>query len=294
MKLKEILEKTTGFFREKGSSSARLDAELLLSFGLGIERIRLYIDFERPITDDETVRLRELVRRRGLGEPVAYIVGKKDFFNHSFEVGPGVLIPRPETEHLVENALTHAKSYGEQSFNVVDLGCGSGCIGLSVLLGAPQSRLIAVDASPAAIAFARKNAERLLPEGAARILFVEGDASSASTMEHALKQASFDGVDVLLANPPYIASDDSRVETNVKKFEPESALFAPEKGLAALKTWSSLWVSSLNPGGLMAMEMGLDQGPEMLAHFRDLGLGDVKVVKDLSGHDRIIQGVRHG
>lgn len=293
MKLKEILEKTAGFFREKGFPSARLDAELLLSFGLGIERIRLYIDFDRPVTEDELTRCRDLVRRRIQGEPVAYILGKKDFYNLTFSVGPGVLIPRPETEHLVEIALNHARALGDREIHVVDLGCGSGCIGISFLKNHSAARVLALDASGEALAYARGNRDRLLGAEAG-VSFIEGDASSVGVRDRALREAGFDGIDILLANPPYIAEGDPRVEADVKTFEPSSALFAPDNGLGALKAWSREWVSRVNPGGLVAMEMGLDQGAEMQSHFREMGLDQVKIIKDLSGHDRIIQGVRHG
>lgn len=292
MKLKDMLEKTAGFFRDKGFPSARLDAELLLSSALGIERIRLYLDFERPVSEEETVRARELVRRRGQGEPVAYILGRKDFFGLTFEVGAGVLIPRPETEHLVENALEHAKSFGDRDVAIVDLGAGSGCAGLSFLKSLPRARAVLVDMSPEALAFTKRNAESL---GVAdRVIVLEGDAASPATRDEALRALGVPAFDVVIANPPYIAGDDPRVEPDVRKFEPAVALFAEDRGLAALKSWSGTWAESLTPAGLIAMEMGTDQGPAMKEHFQGLGLDGVGVIRDYAGHDRIIRGVRHG
>ncbi|MBX2988055.1 MAG: peptide chain release factor N(5)-glutamine methyltransferase [Bdellovibrionaceae bacterium] len=291
MKLKDVLEKTAGFFREKGSPSPRLDAEILLAFGLNIERIRLYIDFDRPLTEDELAGLRELVRRRAQGEPVAYITGHKDFFGAVFEVTPDVLIPRPETEQIVEEGLEWLKKNAIAEARVVDLGCGSGCVGLSVLKNDPTARLLAVDISAGALSVARRNAERLGVQD--RAVFLEADASKKESAAAALSEAGFEKIDLLLANPPYIDPKDPRVEDGVKRFEPEAALFAGDQGLAALKTWSRIWSPFLASPGLCLMEMGLDQGPSMKDIYSGL-FTEAAVLKDLAGHDRVIKGVRHG
>lgn len=293
MKLKDVLDKTAGFFRDKGFPSARLDAELIMAFGLGVDRIRLYLDFDRPLAEPELTKLRELVRRRGTGEPVAYLTGKKDFFNHTFDVGPGVLIPRPETEHLVETALDHAKASGRADLRIADLGSGSGCIGLSLLAALPQARLISLDTNPVAIQFTRKNAEKLGVQD--RLRTFEADAGSKDTAAKIAEETGFGGIDLLLANPPYIDPADTRVEAHVKTFEPSAALFAEDQGLAALKSWSLAWAPLLSEGGLLAMEMGEGQGASLRKHLEQLnGLTGISIIKDLAGHDRVIKGVRHG
>ena len=214
MKLKEILDKTTAFFKDKKISTPRLDAELLIAHGLRLERIQLYLKYDQPITEGELVVLRELVRRRSQGEPVAYILGYRDFYKYRFAVNSSVLIPRPETEHIVEEVLAWAKNQ-EQSYALVDLGCGSGCIGLTLLKELPKAKLIAVDISENALVVAKENANQL---GVAdRVHFMCMDADN---FEIVIKECGdFLGqnkIDVVVANPPYIAIQDPQVEENVK------------------------------------------------------------------------------
>lgn len=293
MKLKEILDKTTAFFKDKKIDTPRLDAELLLAHGLKLERIQLYLRFDQPMKDDELAVLRELVRRRASGEPVAYILGYRDFFKHRFEVNSQVLIPRPETEHIIEDVLAWA-SDKEAALGLVDLGCGSGCIGLSLLKEYPNAKLIAVDLLPGAIEVAQRNAQAL--EVADRVQFLNLDAGNVEAIMSAYKD--FTGqthIDVLVSNPPYIASDDPQVEENVKKFEPNSALYAEDNGLALLKGWSKAFAPYLKTPGLMLMEMGMSQGPAMKQAYESLKIfNEISVIKDLSGHDRVIRGETHG
>lgn len=292
MKLKDVLEKTTQFFREKGFSSPRLDAEILLAHGLGVERLRLYLDFDRPLSETELALCRELVRRRGQGEPVAYIVGYKDFYRSRFKVAPGVLIPRPETEILVEEAITWIRNHQIDEPQIVDLGTGSGCLGLSILIDLPKARLLAVDRSAQALQIARENA---VAQGLAdRVIFVEADALSGDSMNQALQQAGFSGIDVLLANPPYIAWDDQRVEKQVHQYEPHEALYADDNGLSALKGWTVTWKKNLKTPGVSIMEMGDRQGADLKMFYTSLGFTEVQVLKDLSGFDRVIMGALHG
>ncbi|ASD65307.1 peptide chain release factor N(5)-glutamine methyltransferase [Bdellovibrio bacteriovorus] len=293
MKLKEILDKTTAFFKDKKIDTPRLDAELLLAHGLKLERIQLYLRFDQPMKDEELAVLRELVRRRASGEPVAYILGYRDFFNHRFEVNNQVLIPRPETEHIVEDVLAWA-SDKEASLGLIDLGCGSGCIGLSLLKEYPNAKLIAVDLLPGAIEVAKRNAQAL--EVADRVQFLNLDAGNVEAIMSAYKDfTGQSGIDVLVSNPPYIASDDPQVEENVKKFEPNSALYAEDSGLALLKGWSKAFAPYLKTPGLMLMEMGMSQGPAMKQAYESLKIfNEISVIKDLSGHDRVIRGETHG
>lgn len=293
MTLKEILDKTTAFFRDKKIETPRLDAELLLAHGLKLERIQLYLRHDQPMKEEELVILRDLVRRRSQGEPVAYILGTKEFFGFPFEVNPAVLIPRPETERLVEESLAWAKNK-KPDLKVIDLGCGSGCIGLTLLKKLPEAQLLAVDLSDAALEVAQRNAKAL--EVSDRVLFLQADAANEnlvmSNFKNFMRQET---IDILVSNPPYIAASDTSVEDNVKKFEPSSALFAEDEGLALLKQWSRIYGQHLASEGLMLMEMGMSQGDEMGSHFANLALfNEVRVIKDLSGHDRVIRGVKHG
>jgi release factor glutamine methyltransferase len=285
MKLKEVLDKTTQFFKDKKIDSARLDAELLLAHGLKLQRIQLYLKFDQPLSEQELATCRELVRRRAQGEPVAYILGTKEFYGYSFQVNSAVLIPRPETEHIVEVALEWAQQNPEEQYNVVDLGTGSGCIGLTLLKKLPNAKLIAVDVSEKALEVAKANAEVL--EVADRVQFVHADASSLDM--------TMPPIHILVSNPPYIAEDDKDVEENVKKYEPESALFAKENGLTFLKEWSKKNSPFLSDKAIVLMEMGMTQGNEMKKHFEQLGVfSKVDVIKDLASLDRVIRGVKNG
>jgi release factor glutamine methyltransferase len=276
MKLKEVLDKSTQFFKDKKIDSAH---------ALKIERIQLYVKFDQPLSEDELVTCREMVRRRIQGEPVAYILEHKHFYGASFKVSPAVLIPRPETEHLVESALQWAEENPSESYNILDLGTGSGCIGLTLLKKIPKARLIAVDISEKALEIAADNAKAL--EVLDRVEFVLADASR---LDRPLPK-----IDILVSNPPYIAADDKDVEPNVKKFEPEIALFAKDQGLDFLYQWSSKYAPFLNNKSIVLMEMGMNQSSEMKKHFEQLNVfSKVDVIKDLARLDRIIRGVKNG
>lgn len=293
MKLKEILDKTTQFFKDKGIETPRLDAELLLAHGLKLERIQLYLKFDQPMKEDELATLRELVRRRAQGEPVAYILGYREFYKYRFEVNSDVLIPRPETEHIIEEVLAWAKNQ-KSDLGVIDLGFGSGCVGLTLLKEFPEARLVAVDVSAEALAVAKRNAESLGVQD--RVRFINADAANSDAVLSAYKELTGnDKIDVLVSNPPYIAKDDLQVEVNVKKFEPNLALFADDQGLALLKNWSKIYSSHLGAKACVVMEMGMTQGPAMKDYFFNLNVfSEVKVVKDLAGLDRLICGVKNG
>jgi len=293
MKLKEVLDKTTAFFKEKKIETPRLDAELLFAHSLKLERIQLYLKFDQPLSETELAGLRELVRRRAQGEPVAYILGYRDFFKYRFEVNSATLIPRPETEHIIEEVLKWT-SDNDKAHTLLDLGAGSGCIGLTLLKELPQAKLVSVDISEGAIAVAQRNAESL---GVAdRVRFVHADAGNVDLVMSSFKDfMGQDFIDVLVSNPPYIAHNDSDVQENVRKFEPASALYAEDGGLALLKSWSKSYAPFLSTDAIMLMEMGMTQGPAMQSYFKNLDIfKNVSVVKDLAAFDRIVYGVKHG
>ncbi len=281
VKLKEILEKTTQFFKQKDFDSPRLDAELLLAKALNLRRIDLYLKYDQPLAETELQQCRELVRRRSKGEPVAYILEQKDFYGFSFYVDKNVLIPRPETELLVEAVLERASK--QEPLSILDLGCGSGCIGLSLLKKLENAELQLLDISSAALEVAKKNAGAL--QLSERCQFTCGDAS----------EMHFSGqqFDVIVSNPPYISSDDERVQKEVVEFEPHQALFATQNGLGANFSWSKQIITQLKPGGIMAFEFGIDQSPHVRKHFEDLGVfSEIKIIKDFSGIDRHILALR--
>ena len=250
------------------------------------------------MNDAELALCREHVKRRAAGEPVAYILGKRDFYNHSFKVSPAVLIPRPESEHIVEDTVTWLRAQasvtegGENSnpiSRIVDLGTGSGCIGLSILAEVSGSQLLAVDISPGALAIARENSENIGVSDRAQ--FIEADVTHLDTA--AVKEALGGEVDAVVANPPYIAEDDPMIDRHVKLFEPSQALFSGDQGLAHIRIWCAKAAELLRPDGWVMFEIGHQQGSAARQVFADSGqYRDINIVKDLSGRERFVRAFR--
>lgn len=286
--VQEIVKKTSQFLNEKGFESARLESELLIAEALNWERLQVFLKHDYPLSPEELARCREYVRRRALGEPTAYITGKKAFYKETFVVNSSTLIPRPETEELVEHAIVEIdrmRAAGIHQVKVCDLGTGSGCIGLSIqkekLAGVS---VVLVDVSQEALQTAKLNAENLNVSDLCQLIHADVETES----DRIGTSGSFD---IVVANPPYIDPDDQRVEANVRKFEPGLALFsghAGEGGLKSLQIWSSVAYNLLKSGGLWLFEMGDQQAEAMCTHLQTIGFADVKVIKDLSGKQRMI------
>lgn len=316
MLLNEVLKKTIQFFKDKKIESARLDAEILFAYGLNLKRIDLYVQHDRPLSESELNVCRELVKRRAQGEPIAYITKEKEFFGYPFYVDKNVLIPRPETEHLVEDALMWIEKEAlAKKIYIADLGSGSGCIGLSLakklkLLNADLNQnveqvdfeLFLFEKSESAIQIIKKNIDRLTQaeDFCDKIKIIQCDLNQNIQdfiEQHSLlKTVKFD---VVVANPPYIDKLDTRVQLEVKQFEPHTALFAEDSGYICIKNWSTLFTQMLNNKSLFLMEIGSEQGPTALGHFKsldyysDLGTqGQVKIKKDLAGLDRYVYALR--
>lgn len=280
MKLKDVFEKSVQFFKDKNIESARLDAELLLSHVLKIERLQIYLKYEQPLTENEIGVCREAVRRRGQGEPVAYITGEKGFYGQIFSVGEGVLIPRPETEMIVEEALKFIQDKKIETPQVLDLGAGSGCIGFSILKNSPHAKLISLEKSEKAFRYLKSNQESLqLRERSELIL--------SDVMKWSAENRKFD---IIVANPPYISENDLQIQSEVKKYEPREALFALNNGLADVLAWSSRYKNNLKPQSLMLFEIGYQQAAACKLYFESTAsFSSVEILKDLSGLDRVIK-----
>ncbi|WP_456457232.1 peptide chain release factor N(5)-glutamine methyltransferase [Thermovibrio sp.] len=273
-----IVKRATEILREKGSKSPRLDAELLLVHSLKLkDRVELYVNFDRPLTEREVEEYRQLIIRRVKGEPVAYITGKKEFFGFEFKVKRGVLIPRPETETLVEEALKLLK--GKKGQRIVDVGTGSGCIAITVCkLTKGENRVIGVDISKEALKVAKENAKRLK----CQVQFVR------TSLLKGLKGP----FDAIISNPPYIGIGDKRVEREVVKYEPAVALFAGRTGLELIEKLIRDSYGKLRKGGFLALEFGEGQGKEVRELLVKAGFKEVKIRKDLSGKERVGIGVK--
>jgi release factor glutamine methyltransferase len=286
MTIKEVLDKTITFFKQKGFHSPRLDAELILAHGLGLERLQLYLKFDQSLKEPELEKLRELVKRRATSEPIAYILGKKDFYKNSFVVNKSVLIPRPETETLVEMAADFIESKKPLAgFNVLDIGGGSGCIGISLAKEFPALSMTIIEKSIAAVEVIKEN--MLLNQvGNVTVYNLDADEIDTFVQQHSGGKPMFD---LIVSNPPYIDIDDKEVEDNVRKFEPHEALFADDRGHVFLKNWASKYSSLLSENGMMIFEMGYTQGDAILDHLTKLNIfKSVKIKKDLAAMDRFI------
>lgn len=268
-----MLRRSRDFLAERGSASPRLDAELLLAHALGIERLGLYTDSERPLTPPELARCRELIARRGRREPLAYVTGERAFRRLRLRVGPGVLVPRPETETLVEWALEVLPSGGA----ALDWGTGSGAVAIALATEAEGPRVTAVDRAPEALAAAAANAEAA---GAA----LELVASDGFT---ALAGRAFD---LVAANPPYLSESDLAAAPPELAWEPREALVAGPTGLEAIAGIVRDAPAHLVPGGWLLVEVGAGQAPAVEAMLRDAGAREVGHRDDLAGIARAVGG----
>lgn len=255
---------------------ARLEARVLAGYAWNTAPVWLIAHATDTPDASARTRFEALLARRLAGEPVAYLTGRREFYGRAFEVGPAVLIPRPETERLVELALERLPP-GE-AVSVLDLGTGSGCIAITLALERPQTRVTAVDRSSAALAIARRNADIL----DATVEFLDSDWFAA------LGGRRFD---VIVANPPYVASGDSHLRQGDLRFEPASALAAGADGLEDLRALAAAAPAHLVPGGSLLLEHGWDQAQAVRKLLHAAGFADPATWQDLAGQPRISGGV---
>lgn len=276
----DALKWTAGYFQTRRIDSPRLTAEIILSAVLGVTRIELYMRHDQPLCENELAAFRQMIRRRVAREPVAYILGEKEFWGYPFKVTPDVLIPRPETEHLLESALNLLCENNGRKRRIIDLGTGSGILAICLAIQRPDNIYFAVDRSPAALEVARKNARLHSVEG--RIGFFAG-----SWLESVNPRGS--GFDMILANPPYIPSVEiSRLEPEVNEFEPRLALDGAESGLGPIREIICKAPFHLISRGYLLMEIGWDQKEAVDELSAGTGMyAKAQFVKDYSGHDRV-------
>lgn len=278
--IRSVLQWTQSYFKEKTLDTPRLDAEWLIGDALKVDRVRLYMDLDRPLTDAELADIRERVRRRGKHEPVAYITGKRGFWKLDLAVDARVLIPRPDTERLVELAVEALQ--GREAPRVVDVGTGSGAIALSIAQERPDAVVLAIDLSQDALAAAEANA---VAAGLTHVTFVQGDVLGPA---HDFRP------DVILSNPPYIPSRECEtLMPDVRQFEPRLALDGGADGLVIVRKLVAQAGALLAPGGALLFEIGHDQGEAAAALVQADGrFGEAAVLKDYGGKDRVVRAAR--
>lgn len=278
-----LLQWTTAYLQRQGIENARLDAEILLAHTLGLKRIDLYLRYDQPLVPQELADFRGFVRRRSAREPVAYITGFKAFWDMDLAVGPAVLIPRPETESLVEAVLEfYSLSPGQNRRRILDLGTGSGAIALALSRSLPECFVMAVDRSLAALAVARRNVQRLADRGGVQL--VAGDW--LAPLDPA--RSCFDAI---VANPPYIATSDiDALQPEIAAYEPRPALDGGADGLNCHRILIPALCRHLRPGGAAFLEIGCDQ-KEAVTRIAAAcgGYAEIGCLPDLSGKDRVLR-----
>lgn len=281
--IRDLITWTTGHFSKHGISSPRLDAEVLLGYCLGWDRVKLYVNFDKPLLPAELAAYREVVKRRVSREPVAYIIGRKEFYSLSFKVSPAVLIPRPDTELLVETAISLLKDRPAEgnALSICDIGTGSGAILLALGHHCRDATLWGTDISEDALALARENAEQL--GLSTRTSFIRADILP----DWSAGERCFS---CIISNPPYIPrADIASLEPEINKFEPRVALDGGDDGLTLYRRIISRSWEFLDENGIICLEIGEEQADPVIkildaSHHYD----GIDVRKDFAGKDRVI------
>ncbi len=284
--IQKLLNWTAEYLTNKGIDSPRLSAELLLSHALGLKRIELYTQFDRQVPQQQLDLLHGLVKRAGLHEPVAHLTGKTEFYSLELEITGDCLIPRPETELLVQRAIEFLRTRSGIQY-VCDLCTGSGCIAVAIAKNIPDARVTATDISAAALAVAARNIEKHRLKEHVRLLC--GDL-----FEPLIKQLDVNQFDLIACNPPYVSTAEyENLDKNVKDYEPESALLAGADGMDVYRRIIEKVDELLKPGAALMLEIGFAQGPavrEMLEESRSFA--QIKIEKDLHDNDRIVSATK--
>lgn len=284
----KMLDWCAEYFRFKDITSARLDAELLLAHVLNLPRLQLYMQFDRPLTAGELATFKEFVKRRSRFEPVAYITGKKEFWSREFLVKTGVLVPRPDTEVLIEAILEQLKLRSNTELTGFEMGTGSGAIAVTLLAELPHLKMTAVENSPVACEVTLANAGK---HGVAvRLNLINTDFteySQLSTHDSSLK------IDFIISNPPYVAEHEfAMLPLDVRDHEPAAALLGGVDGLDYYRLLAPFARRVLAIGGFIAVEIGETQGLAVSEIFIDAGLSEITVKKDYAGMDRVVVAKR--
>ncbi|OEG62503.1 MAG: protein-(glutamine-N5) methyltransferase, release factor-specific [Halanaerobium sp. MDAL1] len=282
MNIKELLNRSDQFLAERGIESSRLDAEVLMADLLDMERINLYVKYDYPLKSTEINSYREMIKKRAQHIPVAYITEKKEFMSLEFTVREGILIPRPDTENLVEAVIEYCRNKELDKPQIIDVGTGSGAIAVSLAHYLEDSKVVGVDLSAQALKVARENMEK--HELSERMSILKSDLL-AEFIKREIK-----GIDIIVSNPPYISEAEMEELSPEVKKEPETALKAGKDGLDYYRRLIPEAEKVLKEGGSLFLEIGYRQAEAVSELFGD-GWKDVEVKKDYSENDRIVSAV---
>jgi len=275
------LKLATDYFEKKGIQSARTNAEILLAHILNCKRLDLYLRFDQPLSENEVNLYREFIARRGKYEPVQYIIGYTEFYGLNLNVNPSVLIPRPETEILVETILNELST--KENVKILDIGCGSGNISIALGKNLPHSEMVALDISKDALQIAEKNSNK---NEVTNIQFVYGDI----ILNGILDNHKFD---VIVSNPPYVSINEyTTLQNEITKYEPKEAVTDNADGLKFFNKISEFSKNKLNGGGSLFFEIGMGQSKDVSLIMMKNGFEEIKIVKDYQQIDRVIYGIK--
>ena len=281
--IRELIQVTSEYLEGKDVESAKLNAERLLADVLGLSRIELFFQHDRPVLGAELDHYRDLVRRRAQGEPLQQILGETEFYSKVFKVEPGVFIPRPETERLVEEAVALLAPPDRRLLApvAVEIGCGTGIIGICLALDVPRLTVYATDVNPAAIQLTKHNAHTLGVDPRVHVL----PGNRFDPLPTHLKGQ----VDLVVSNPPYVrAADIPGLAVEVSEHDPTEALDGGQDGLVFYRAMASGLGAWLRPGGHVAVEIGDDQGQDVEDIFSASGLEDIRIIRDYTDRDRVV------
>ena len=270
----KVLTWTKGYLAEKGVENARLEAEWLLSAALNLDRVGLYVNFDKPLAEGELAACRTMVARRARREPLQYILGTQEFMGLEFEVTSAVLIPRHDTEVIVEECLKRAPD----ARRILDIGVGSGCIAVALAKALPQAEVLGVDRSAEALAVAERNVEK----HGVRVTLFDGSL---------LEPFAGQRFDLVVSNPPYIPTADlATLQPEVRDFEPSGALDGGVDGLDCYRQLIPAVLGHLAPGGWLIVKVGIGQADQVSELVAAAGFADCFVAKDPAGIDRVVGG----
>lgn len=278
-----LLDWTRQHFQSHGIEDARLCAELLLAKAMDCRKIMLYTRYNEMPTESQRTTFRELVKAAAEHRPIAYLIGRREFYSLDFKVTPDVLVPRPETELIVERALAWCKARASHSYSLLDIGTGSGCIAITLCKRIPTMSAVATDISSGALAVAVENAVALGVSD--RIRFVEADLLALPA-----ESLPADGFDLVVTNPPYVAeSEAASLPRTVREYEPATALFAGADGLSIYRRLALGAAAVVKRGGVLLLEIGRGQGDAVTALFEEAGMTLAGRYRDLAGIERTLE-----